>query len=116
VSVEVTNGHELTYDVTGVPGEVHPTDSKSVAELLNASLQYRRRPLREVIEDVQHYIRRHIEIDPAAGELPFTGVIGRENIESWVHELHRTMPVETVDAGSNRLSIRRVASPTDPAP
>lgn len=114
--VEVSNGHELAYDVRGTAGTVHTTDSKAVAALLEAPLMYRRRPLQEVVADVQHYSSRHIDVDPAAGRLPFTGTIGRESIDRWVQGLHETLPVEVVDSDHNHLQIRVVSQPARDEP
>ncbi len=114
--LKVTHGNELTYDVRGAAGAVQPTDSRSVTALLDAPLKFRHRPLQEVVDDVQHYSTRHIDVDPAAGKLPFTGVIGRESIDLWVRGLHEIMPVEVVDSDHNHLRVR-VISPsvnTDP--
>lgn len=114
--VEVTNGNELTYNVRGAAGAVHATNSKAVVALLNAPLVYRHRPLQEVVDDVQHYSSRRIDVDPAAGDLPFTGKIGRESIDRWVRGLPKVLPVNVVDSDHGHLRIRVVPPPPQAEP
>jgi transmembrane sensor len=109
--ITVTHGEEMSYDTRGDVSNVHPTDTTAVTALVDSPLEYRGRALREVIQDLQHYTSRRLEIDPAAGQFRFQGRIGRQNIQHWVRGLNKLFPVEIIDSDPDRLIIRATPEP-----
>jgi ferric-dicitrate binding protein FerR (iron transport regulator) len=69
---------------------------------------YHGEPLSKVIEDVQLYMPRRIDLDRALESVRFSGSIDQldsQQAESWVRGLPNIYPVE-IDENSHRMFIR----------
>jgi transmembrane sensor len=104
--LRVANGEEMTYNSSGEATAPRPTDAKIAQDWAQGMLVYRRRPLREVIEDLKRYSSRHILLDSAAAELPYTGTLLTSDLDPWLRGLPNVSPVEVVDSQSDAILIR----------
>lgn len=107
VPLRVARGEEIAYDAQGEASAAQQVDIRLAASWIHGSLAYRGRPLREVIEDVQRYSVRRIELDPGIGELRYTGTFVEENLDQWLRGLSQIFPVEVVPDGPEHILIRR---------
>jgi hypothetical protein len=72
---------------------------------------YHGEPLSKVIEDVQLYTPRQIDLDPALKAVRFSGSLGQldsQQAEAWVRGLYNIYPVE-IEENSHRMFIRCVS-------
>ncbi len=85
---------------TGVPAAGAACGAGYGAPLL--PLVYHGRPLPEVIEEIQPYIRRHIVVDAAAAEFQYSGLVKQEDVEAWIRDLPAIYPVAVIDCRTSR--------------
>lgn len=105
--LRVARGEEIAYDSRGEASATHHVDAGLAESWIRGSLAYRGCPLREVIEDVQRYSIRPIELDPGIAELQYTGTFVEENLDQWLRGLGQIFPVEVVPDAAERIVIRR---------
>lgn len=110
----LAHGQEMSYSARG--GEVSapkPADTHIAAAWTQGTLTYRGRPLAEVVEDVQRYIGRPLLLDPAIGDLQYSGSVVQERVGEWIRRLPDIYPVEIVDCRSpaelNSRAVRAIA-------
>jgi len=104
--IKVTTGTEVEFDAKGEIGPPQQVDISAVTAWLFGRRVYRDAPLARVIEDLQLYSSRPIEIDPMLGLLSITGAFDDlHRAEEWVRRLPRVLPVEVDDSGP-QLHIR----------
>jgi ferric-dicitrate binding protein FerR (iron transport regulator) len=60
-------------------------------------LIYHGRPLPEVIEDVQRYMRRRIMIRADMRAFQYSGIVKPEDVDAWIQDLPAIYPVEVID-------------------
>jgi transmembrane sensor len=111
VPLRVARGEEMTYDFTGDASAARPTEALSSPSWIGGAREYRERPLREVIEDVQRYSPRLIQLDTNAADLQFTGTFLEHDVERWLHGLAKVLPVEVVDSHLGPIVIRPKLAP-----
>jgi transmembrane sensor len=104
--IEVKTGEAVTYDAKGEVSPAQPTDLEAFTAWLYGHRIYRGRPLARVIEDVQLYLPRRIDLDPALAAVRFSGYIDQHKAEQWVRGLPNIYPVEIDDSNPRRLLIR----------
>ncbi|HET9389963.1 MAG TPA: FecR domain-containing protein [Steroidobacteraceae bacterium] len=105
--LRVASGEEIAYDSRGEASVTDHVDAGLAESWIHGSLAYRGCPLREVIEDVQRYSIRPIELDPSIAELQYTGTFVEENLDQWLRGLGQIFPVEVVPDAAERIVIRR---------
>lgn len=112
VAADVTSGPDLRLEVgdraeidrTGKPHVERIPQPEEVAAWRSGRLEYVQEPLKIVVQDVNRYTTRKIEItDPALGELRFTGTVFVDQLDGWLAALRATFPIEVVEQGSHRL-------------
>jgi len=111
--LRVARGEELAYDSRGEASATHHVDAGLAESWIQGSLAYRGCPLREVIEDVQRYSIRPIELDPSIAELQYTGTFVEENLDQWLRGLGQIFPVEVIAGAAERIVIRRRELPAE---
>jgi len=96
-ALRLLGGQELSYDLRGIK-RVSPVDNPRLqGAWIAGELVYHSRPLAEVLEDVQRYSTRPIYLDPAAGDLQFTGSVLQSYINDWLRGLASVYAVRVVD-------------------
>jgi transmembrane sensor len=104
--IEVRRGEALSFDSKGELTPAQPTDLEALTAWLYGHRVYRGKPLARVIEDVQLYLPRRIDLDPALAAVRFSGYIDQHKAEQWVRGLPNIYPVEIDDSNPRRLLIR----------
>lgn len=70
-------------------------------------LSFDREPLRDVLEDVNRYAVKRIEIDdPDIGELSITGTVLNDSVDGWIASLERAFALQAVEEG-DRIVLKR---------
>jgi len=95
--MRLSHDQEINYDSKGAVAPPTQVDAHSSAAWTEGSLIYHGRPLAEVIEDVQRYARRPILLDPAVGDLLYSGSVLQLRVDEWLAGLAAIFPIETVD-------------------
>jgi transmembrane sensor len=114
IPVRLARGEEMVYDAQGeasAPKAADPRLSAAWTEGTLVPLIYHGRLLPEVIEDVQRYSRRRILLDPAAGDLRFSGIVIQGDVEAWVRELPMIYPVEVIDCRESQTHAPECSDP-----
>ncbi len=104
--IHVNAGEQLSYTATGEVGHPHPIDLEAVTSWLYGHRVYRGKPLSKVIEDVQLYTPRLIQLDPALASVRYSGYLDQRRAEEWVRGLPTIYPVEIDASNPHRLIIR----------
>jgi transmembrane sensor len=104
--IEINAGEQLSYTATGEISPPHPVDLEALTSWLYGHRVYRGRALAKVIQDVQLYTPRLIELDPALSAVRYSGYIDQSQAEQWVRGLPTIYPVEVDDTNPHRLLIR----------
>ena len=104
-------GEQLSYTAKGEPEAVKRADPDVAIAWLEGRLQYRREPLRRVVDDVNRYSDRQIILDPAIADLEFTGTVFRHQVEEWTQGLRRIFPVEVMEVKAGPIMIRPEENP-----
>jgi transmembrane sensor len=103
-SVQVTTGQQLTF-TAGEPTKalaVVPTPTPGErARWRDGVLIYRDEALKDVVMDIVRYSDRHIDIDPAVGELRYSGVIYQSAVGEWTDALPESFPVQIISEGDH---------------
>jgi transmembrane sensor len=115
-SVRLSEGQELSYDAAGKQTQPHRVDPHLTAAWTEGRLVplvYRKRPLPEVIEDLQPYTRRRIVLDITVAALRYSGIVKQEDADAWIHDLVTIYPVDVVDCRqlTNRAEVRGCTRP-----
>ena len=72
-------------------------DAHTAGAWTRGSFAYLRRPLAEVVEDVQRYSRRRIVVDTTAAGFTYSGTVQQPRVAQWVTGLAEIFPVEVLD-------------------
>jgi len=103
--MRLDKGQQIGFDFRGDTTALNRADTESIVAWTQGSITYRDRPLQEVIEDVQRYIPRRIQLDPAAAQVRFSGIFVEHDAAGWLELLPRVLPVE-VTSQQNGIRIR----------
>jgi transmembrane sensor len=104
----VKGGEQVTYDAKGEVSRPRAATLAAITSWLSGHRIYHGEPLSKVIEDVQLYMPRRIDLDRALESVRFSGSIDQldsQQAESWVRGLPNIYPVE-IDENSHRMFIR----------
>jgi len=104
----VTGGEEVTGDASGEMSAPRAVPVAAIMSWLSGRRVYRGEPLALVIEDVQLYLRKQIDLDRALRSVRFTGFIDQldsQQAAQWVHGLKHLYPVE-FEENRHRIVIR----------
>jgi transmembrane sensor len=99
--VRVKQGQRVYYRMDGSASEPQVTDPVQATDWIRGFITYNRKPLYEIIEDVQRYYSRKIVLDAAVANLGYTGTFAQRNADGWLRNLPLIFPVQVVDEGSN---------------
>jgi transmembrane sensor len=108
-TTEVQAGHEVNYGENGKIGAVQQSAMEEVASWLYGSRTYRDRSLVRVIEDLQLYLSRRIDLDPDMSAFLITTRIDNldsARVEEWIHRLPSVYPIEIDESNPRILRIR----------
>ena len=104
----VTGGEQVTGDANGEVSPPQTVPAGAITSWLSGRRTYRGEPLAKVIEDIQLYLPKQIDLDRALRSVRFTGFIdqldSRQAVD-WVHGLQNLYPVEFEENG-HRIFIR----------
>jgi ferric-dicitrate binding protein FerR (iron transport regulator) len=93
VPVRVAQGQVISYGVNGRISELRSAKPDQVREPAQGLFIYRKRPLREVVEDIQSYASRPIAIDPMVADCLYSGSVDKNLLDEWLKALPRTFGV-----------------------
>jgi transmembrane sensor len=97
----------MVYDAEGHWSDVERTDLAAAIAWREGRLHYRAEPLRHVLTGVNRYSTREIVIvDPALGDLTFTGTVFENRIDEWLYGLEDIFPIEVSEASVSRIELR----------
>lgn len=114
IPLRLAQGQAMAYDRRGDASAPRLADTQSIAAWTRGSIQYEGRPLKEVIEDVQRYTPRHIDLDPAADNLQFTGIFKERDAAQWIALLPWIFPLEVASEPDRiRITLREPANAGD---
>jgi transmembrane sensor len=112
-TVTVWAGHQAQYGETGEIDVVRASVLDEVTSWLHGRRLYKDKPLVKVIQDLQLYVPRRIELDPDMSTLRFTGSFDKldsAQVNQWVLGLPNIYPIE-IDATDSRVLRIRCRSP-----
>ncbi|HVW67406.1 MAG TPA: FecR domain-containing protein [Steroidobacteraceae bacterium] len=109
----VTHGQQMSYDTRGDASAPEPADARVAAGWTQGTLNYRGRPLSEVIEDVQRYSGRPLLLDPSVADLQYSGSVMQQHIDQWILGLPEVFPIDIVDC---RSAVESAAGRADAPP
>ena len=116
ISARLVKGQELTYEAGGRQGSVTTADLSAVSAWKEGRLEYRQKPLWEVIVQVNRYSAKSIEIaDDAAGELPFSGTVFEGQVLEWLRALETAYPIDVIETPERIVIRSRAVSSSEPA-
>jgi transmembrane sensor len=104
--IEIKAGEQLSYTATGEITLPHPVDAQAVTSWLYGHRVYRGQPLSKVIQDVQLYTPRSIELDPGIANVRYSGYLDQRQAEEWVRGLPTIYPVDIDDSDPHLLTVR----------
>jgi transmembrane sensor len=104
--IEINAGEQLSYTATGEITRPHPVDLEALTSWLYGHRVYRGKALAKVIQDVQLYTPRLIELDPALAAVRYSGYLDQREAEQWVRGLPTIYPVEIDDSNPRLLRVR----------
>lgn len=100
-------GQEVSLDASGRVSELRTVDTQHTQLLLDGRLTYRGEPLSVVIQDVNRYSPRHVEIgDAAAGNLRYSGTVFERDITDWLAGIGKIFPELEVVTQDDQVLIR----------
>ena len=103
----LTRSERMVYDAEGHWSDVERTDLAAAIAWREGRLHYRAEPLRHVLTGVNRYSTREIVIvDPALGDLTFTGTVFENRIDEWLYGLEDIFPIEVSEASVSRIELR----------
>jgi transmembrane sensor len=108
-TVRVASGQQVTFTAREPIQALAITQTPSLGERArwrDGVLVYRDEPLRDVVTDVVRYSDKQIDIvDPAIGELHYSGIVYKSAIQEWTNALPESFPVKIVSE-ANRVIIK----------
>jgi ferric-dicitrate binding protein FerR (iron transport regulator) len=104
-AVRVVRGQEVDYDPERGAGSTQAADTLNASAWTQGSLVYFGRPLGEVIEDVQRYSARHIDIDPGAAAAVYSGSVVQQHVDQWIRGLSEVFSVDVIDCRRSQESV-----------
>lgn len=108
-TLKVQAGEQLHYNESERTAVVRASALEEVTSWLYGTRLYRDKPLVKVIQDMQLYLSRPIDLDPDMSALRFTGRFDKLNsaqAEQWVRGLPNIYPIEIDDLDPRILRIR----------
>ncbi len=105
--VRVTAGQQAVKSSTKRGVEVSDVDSRIATAWLQGKLAYILEPLGSVVDDVDRYATRRIEIvDPAIRNFVFTGTVFTEHVDDWALTLDKAFPLQSVVMPDGTIQLR----------
>jgi len=102
--VRLAPGQAVSYDSGGRSGRV-TVDPLTAAGWTRGSLVYFGRPLGEVLEDIQRYTFRRLNVDAHDALLLYSGSVLQQHIDEWIRGLPHVFPVQVVDCHNLQESL-----------
>jgi transmembrane sensor len=107
IPVRLKAGQQAIRDSAHPGLTIVDVNAASATDWRQGRLEYVMEPLSSVVEDVNRYTARHIEIkDAALGDLVFTGTIFIDRVDDWAMTLPAAFPVAATLAGDGTLSLK----------
>lgn len=101
--IRATAGQQVIWDGKNALPIVAAVDVEQALAWKQGRLQYLNEPLAAVIEDVNRYASRPVEIrDPGVGEILFSGTVFTEATDVWLDALPAVFPIEVERSGEGR--------------
>jgi transmembrane sensor len=102
--VRLAVGEEMAYDGKGGATSARPAEVP-VSGALSRAFFYKGQPLAEVIEDIQRYTVRRIEIDPQTAALKYSGYVFPTKLDQWMQGLTEIFPDLVIDTDTDAIRI-----------
>jgi transmembrane sensor len=100
-------GDSATIGGAGIESSQRLQDSATAIAWQTGRLAFEREPLRYVLDDVNRYAAKPIEMgDESVGNLKITGTVLSDNIDGWVASLESAFELRVIDEG-DRIVLKR---------
>ncbi len=99
-------GQQFRREEGSPRSEVGAVDPEAAFAWRSGHLDYRDRPLQDVVSDLNRYFDRPIRLDPSASSVRFTGVLAIDRQEAMVSRLVAFLPIERRDE-NGAIVLRR---------
>ncbi len=110
-SVQLDAGQQTIVDEAGISAASQLANLDTATAWRSGRLTFRGEPLRHVVEDVNRYAGKPVQIEePAIGELRFTGTVHSDNVSGWIASLEKAFGVQASE-DRNRIVLRLAAAP-----
>jgi len=107
---QVSAGHRSTYGARARQARLERADSTAEIAWQQRQLVYNGEPLDVVIENVNRYATKKIELaDPSLKQLRFTGTVFVDSIDTWLGALPRAFPVAVQRSADRDLIVASAA-------
>jgi transmembrane sensor len=103
---KLAQGQEVTYRGNQSRTPVESEDSRVATEWLDGRREYHHEPLSYLIADINRYVEEPIELDPAVGELQFSGLVYESQVKTFLQDLEIIFPVKVSRTAQNHILIQ----------
>jgi transmembrane sensor len=109
-SQQLDAGQQAQVDEAGIRANKLP-NAATATTWQSGRLTFRKERLRYVLEDVNRYGDKPIEVaDEAIAELEFTGTVLHDNIPGWIHSLETVFNLKAIE-GQDSILLGRINRP-----
>jgi len=109
-AARIVRGEQMSYADAGNASAIGPADLRAAIAWSEGRLQFDHEPLRYVVQAVNRYSPRKIQLDQPSGELLYTGLVFQDEIDAWIRGLENIFPVIVVRKGE-RVCVRSRQTP-----
>lgn len=99
-------GQRITFSMTSRGLSAAAVDPVAAESWRRGVLPFVGEPLQEVVDEINRYSARKIDIAPGFSQTRFTGTVSLGHVEDWLNALPQIFSVEVIDRGSNDIHIQ----------
>jgi transmembrane sensor len=99
-------GQQVTFTPSARRLSVMAVDPSVYDSWRTGTLEFVGQPLREVVGEVDRFVKRKIVVAPALQDTRFTGTVSPAKITEWLDALKQIYAVQIVDEGSSGIYIQ----------
>jgi transmembrane sensor len=99
-------GQQVTFTPSARQLSVMAVDPAVYDSWRTGTLQFVGQPLREVVSEVDRFVKQKIVVAPALQDTRFTGTVSPAKISEWLEALKQIYAVQIVDEGASGIYIQ----------
>jgi transmembrane sensor len=99
-------GQQVTFTPSGRRLSVMAVDPRVYDSWRTGTLEFAGQPLREVVSEVDRFVKQKIVVAPALQDTRFTGTVSPAKITEWLDALKQIYAVQIVDEGERGIYIQ----------